>query len=203
MEKDKKVRILDAMEQLMCQMPDKEITVSMIAETAGIGKGSVYYYFESKEDIVDAVVSRSYKNVLHEFFSNLQMESTALDKIKLLFRSVLKEEIHDQRRNFIHTLHLQEDMRLHNQMKMVAIQEIAPILTALLQQGCAEGSIETETPKESAEIIVAVLMIFLDNTVFPEDDSMQKKLKIFAKVLDTCLHAAPGSFDFLWESRES
>ncbi len=203
MEKDKKVRILDATEQLMCQMPDKEITVSMIAETAGIGKGSVYYYFESKEDIVDAVVSRSYKNVLHEFFSNLQMESTALDKIKLLFRSVLKEEIHDQRRNFIHTLHLQEDMRLHNQMKMVAIQEIAPILTALLQQGCAEGSIETETPKESAEIIVAVLMIFLDNTVFPEDDSMQKKLKIFAKVLDTCLHAAPGSFDFLWESRES
>ncbi|MCD7959133.1 MAG: TetR/AcrR family transcriptional regulator [Ruminococcus sp.] len=183
MEKNKKERIIDAAQQLMYQMPDKEITVSMIAAKAGIGKGSIYYYFESKENIIDAVISHSYKKVLHDFFENLQMESSALEKIKLLFRSIVKE-----------------DMRLHNQMKMVAIQEIAPVLTALLQQGCAEGSIETETPKESAEIIVAVLTIFLDNTVFPEDGNMQKKLKIFANVLDTCLHATPGSFDFLWDS---
>jgi len=200
MEKNKKERIIDAAQQLMYQMPDKEITVSMIAAKAGIGKGSIYYYFESKENIIDAVISHSYKKVLHDFFENLQMESSALEKIKLLFRSIVKEEIYDQQKNFILTLHLQEDMRLHNQMKMVAIQEIAPVLTALLQQGCAEGSIETETPKESAEIIVAVLTIFLDNTVFPEDGNMQKKLKIFANVLDTCLHATPGSFDFLWDS---
>jgi len=200
MEKNKKERIIDAAQQLMYQMPDKEITVSMIAAKAGIGKGSIYYYFESKENIIDAVISHSYKKVLHDFFENLQMESSALEKIKLLFRSIVKEEIYDQQKNFILTLHLQENMRLHNQMKMVAIQEIAPVLTALLQQGCAEGSIETETPKESAEIIVAVLTIFLDNTVFPEDGNMQKKLKIFANVLDTCLHATPGSFDFLWDS---
>ncbi|MCC8112151.1 MAG: TetR/AcrR family transcriptional regulator [Ruminococcus sp.] len=200
MEKNKKERIIDAAQQLMYQMPDKEITVSMIAAKAGIGKGSIYYYFESKENIIDAVISHSYKKVLHDFFENLQTESSALEKIKLLFRSIVKEEIYDQQKNFILTLHLQEDMRLHNQMKMVAIQEIAPVLTVLLQQGCAEGSIETETPKESAEIIVAVLTIFLDNTIFPEDGNMQKKLKIFANVLDTCLHATSGSFDFLWDS---
>jgi hypothetical protein len=84
-------------------------------------------------------------------------------------------------------------------MKLVAIQEVAPVLEELLKQGIQEGSIHTETPKESAEMIVAVLTFFLDGTVFSEDDaSMQKRLKIFASVLETCLQTEKGSFDFLW-----
>lgn len=201
MKSDKREQILNAMEQLMCIMPDKEISVHLIAEKAGIGKGSVYYYFESKEEILDAVVERSYKKAIHEYFSGIDTEAPALEKIKVLFCSMIKQEFHDNQKNLIRTLHLHENMLLHNKMKLVAIQEVSPILTALLTEGCAEGSIHTDTPKESAEMIVAVITFFLDNTVFSSDDqSMKKKLKIFATVLDTSLHAAPGSFDFLWKS---
>ncbi len=204
MKNDKQERILDAMEELMCCMPDKDISVNLIAEKAGIAKGSVYYYFKSKEDILNAVVSRCYKKAIHEFFNGIQTESSALEKIKLLFRSLIKKEFRNKEQNLILTLHLHEDLQLHNKMKMVAVQEIAPILTALLQEGCAEGSIQTDTPKESAEMIVAVITFFLDNTIFPTDDaSMYQKLKIFSNVLDTSLHATPGSFDFLWKPVDS
>ena len=37
------------------------ISVSEIAQTAGIGKGSIYYYFPSKEAILEALVKRSYE----------------------------------------------------------------------------------------------------------------------------------------------
>lgn len=197
---DKRELILDAMEELMEKMPNKDISVSLIAQTAGIAKGGVYYYFSSKEELLDAVVERSYKKAIHEFFGELNSEETALKKIKLLFRSMLKSEFSDKQKNLILTLHLNEDIQLHNKMKMIAVREVSPILTALLHQGCAEGSIQIEYPNESAEMIVAVITFFLDNTVFPSDnDSMLRKLKIFATVLDTCLHAEPGSFDFLYE----
>ena len=137
MKNDKQERILDAMEELMCCMPDKDISVNLIAEKAGIAKGSVYYYFKSKEDILNAVVSRCYKKAIHEFFNGIQTESSALEKIKLLFRSLIKKEFRNKEQNLILTLHLHEDLQLHNKMKMVAVQEIAPILTALLQEGCA------------------------------------------------------------------
>lgn len=85
-------------------------------------------------------------------------------------------------------------------MKYIAVQEISPILTDLLKQGIAEGSIETDTPKESAEMIVAVLTFFLDDTIFPEDPvNVKNKLKIFARVLETCLKTEDGSFDFLYQ----
>ncbi|MGN1403810.1 MAG: TetR/AcrR family transcriptional regulator [Ruminococcus sp.] len=202
MKSDKKERILNATEQLMCVMPDREISVNLIAEKAGIGKGSVYYYFESKEEILYAVIERCYKKAIHEYFGGIQSEASALEKIKVLFQSMIKSEFHDNQKNLIRTLHLHESTLLHNQMKLVAIQELSPIMEDLLIQGIAEGSVYTETPKESAEMIVAVITFFLDNTVFPEDPRMGVKLKIFSNVLDTCLHAAPGSFDFLWEPRK-
>lgn len=199
MKNDKRERILDAAEQLMSQMQNREISVNMIAKEAQIGKGSVYYYFESKEEIIEAVVERCYKRIILEFFSEMQTGSSAIDKIKLLFRSVVKEEFFGKQKNLIGSLHLHEDARLHNKMKIVAVQEFAPVLTALLQEGCSEGSIYTETPKESAEMIVAIITFFLDDSIFPADqESMYRKLKIFANVLDVNLQASPGSFDFLW-----
>ncbi len=90
MKNDKRELILNAAQELMCKIPDKEISVNLIARTAGIAKGSIYYYFESKDEILDAVVEKCYKNAIHEFFRELNSEESALNKIKLLFQSMLK-----------------------------------------------------------------------------------------------------------------
>jgi AcrR family transcriptional regulator len=199
MKNDKKNLILDAMERLMERMPNKDITVSLVAKEAKIGKGSIYYYYNSKEEILDAVITRSYKIAIHEYLKCINSQSTALGKIKLLFQSMIKQEFHDKKKNLILSLHLHENTLLHNKIKLVAIQEVSPILEELLKQGINENSIHTDTPKESAEMIVAVITFFLDSTVFSEkDESVQKRLKIFANVLETCLQTEKGSFDFLW-----
>ena len=48
--------ILDALQQLMVDKSIQNISVSDIAARAGIGKGSIYYYFPSKEAILDALI---------------------------------------------------------------------------------------------------------------------------------------------------
>ena len=53
---NKKDMILDAMQELMGSANVQAISVSDIAQKAGIGKGSIYYYFSSKNDIIDASV---------------------------------------------------------------------------------------------------------------------------------------------------
>ena len=56
---NKRERILDAMQELMRTASAQAISVSDIAQKAGIGKGSIYYYFPSKNNIIDAVIERS------------------------------------------------------------------------------------------------------------------------------------------------
>ena len=92
----KKEHILDAAEALMCGIPDKDISVEMIAGKAGIAKGSIYYYFDSKDDIVNAVIERSYATAINEYFADSNDASDPLSKIKSLFRSVLRQEFCDK-----------------------------------------------------------------------------------------------------------
>lgn len=201
MKQDKRKQIYDALEELMSDVPFKEISVDLIAQKANIGKGSIYYYFESKDEILESLIERSYRRAIREYLDNIRHEQTALGRIKQLFKSVIKKDFDDSRKNLIITLHLNDDVVLHNKLKAFAVQELSPILTVLLEQGVQDGSIEMDYPKESAEIIVSVLTVFLDNTSSPQDiGSVKKKLKIFANVLETCLKTQKGSFDFLFDT---
>lgn len=199
MKADKRELILDTAQQLMTVRSEGEISVAQIAKEAGIGKGSIYYYFDSKEEIMYAVIERAYRKALHEYFSCIDSSLPAIDKIKALFFCTIKKEFNDNQLNLFRTLHLNDDLILHNYIKHVAIAEISPILEKLLIQGIEEGSIHTDTPKESAEMVVAVLTFILDGTVFTEDAVTYNKLKVFAGVLNTCLSTAPGTFDFLFD----
>lgn len=197
--------ILNSAQQLMCDpnRNEKEITVDMIAKNAKIGKGSIYYYFKSKEEIVDAVIERSYSAAIREYFNNIQNGSNTFEKIKTLFRSILKKEFRDKSKNIIISLHLQDDIIIHHKMLMTAVKVVSPLLTALLAEGRSDGSIRTETPKESAEMIVAMSTFLFDNNFFPLDnESMARKLKLYARVLETCLETPKGSFDFLFTAPE-
>ena len=198
MKQDKRDLIYDALEALMCNVPFKEISVEAIAQKANVGKGSIYYYFDSKEEILDAVIERSFRRAVREYLDNIHYEQTALGRIKELFNSIIKKDFDNSRRNLIVTLHLSDDPGLHNKLKELAVQEISPILTVLLEQGVEEGSIKVEYPKESAEIIVTALTVFLAGSK-QDISSTRKKLKIFAGVLETCLKTPRGSFDFLFE----
>lgn len=203
--KNKTDLILNSAEALMCGManPAQDITVDMIAKNAGIGKGSIYYYFKSKEEIIDAVIERSYSMAINEYFGNISKQSTTAEKLKTLFRSMLTEEFKDSRKNVILPLHVQDDLLLHHKMMMVAIKTVSPILTEILSRGQEDGSIHTESPKESAEMIVAMLVFLLDRSFFPADsESTLRKLKLYANVLETCLKTEKGSFDFLFTPTE-
>lgn len=198
--------ILNSAEELMCKMesPNRDITVNMIAKNAGIGKGSIYYYFESKDEIIDAVIERSYKSAIQEYFASIEKCDTTFEKIQILFRSMICKEFQDNRKNVIISLHLQDDMLLHFKMLITAIQTVSPIVEELLKEGVKDGSVHAEAPSESSEMIVAMLTFLLNQSIFPSDiQSTYRKLKLYAQILETCLKAEPGSFDFLFMPLEN
>lgn len=200
MKTDKKALILDSAEQLMTQMTSEELTINLIASNAGIGKGSIYYYFKSKEEIIGAVIERCYKKAIREYFSVINSHSASIEKFRALFECLIRKEFHNKQQNIMVSLHLRESLMLNYKMKLAAIEVVSPILTDILRQGIDEGTMQSDTPVESAEIIVATITFLLDGSIFPYNrNKMKNKLKILANVLDTCLHTPTGSFDFLYK----
>ena len=191
--------ILDAAKELMCSKDSvADITVDMIAKQAGIGKGSIYYYFISKDEIIDAVIDQCYSVAIEDFIAEIKSHKNSLEKLKLLFQSILSSELKDKCRNVIRELHLQNDIVTNYKLMMASIKVISPIVTELLVEGTEKGELHAEFPEESSRMIIAMLTFMLDNYFFPNsDENRLRSLKLYSQILETCLKTKPGSFDFL------
>ena len=85
---NKSKQIIDALQQLLESKDIQHISVSEIAREAGIGKGSIYYYFPSKDAIVDALIKRCYEQPL-QTAKNLatQPNVSSFTRMAMLFQA--------------------------------------------------------------------------------------------------------------------
>lgn len=64
--------LLDAAEALYLEQPDRMANVSEVAEAAGLGKGTVYLYFPSKEEMLLALHERHVAKFFAELMKKLE-----------------------------------------------------------------------------------------------------------------------------------
>lgn len=161
-------RILDALHQLLEERNIQSISVSDIAQKAGIGKGSIYYYFPSKEAILDALIERNYEKPL-KTAKNLadQTEISPFTRMAMIFQACRNssDAFLNQNSTAADAGSSAQDIAfLHQKYMNHLIAELKPSLTEIIKQGIASGSIHFEYPAALAEIVLIVLAVKLNNT---------------------------------------
>lgn len=198
----KKEKILDAMQRLMERTNAQAISVSDIAKEAGIGKGSIYYYFKSKEDILEAVIERSYSDAIEKSKNLLETrDMDALTKMEVIFRTCRDSSLELLRQEANNFFELQQSALLHQQYIRIMIRNLRPILADAIRQGNQEGSMNCKSAEEVAEIVLIILTIKLDNQLSGGDTAkIRKTLDVFSYMLETSFHIERGRLDYLWSN---
>ncbi len=196
----KKDLILNSMQKLMQKKDTQSISVSEIAKEAGIGKGSIYYYFKSKEDIVDAVIERSYSDAIQKAKELVQNpELDAQTKMEIIFRTCRDSSLELSRQEAGSYMELQQSALLHQQYIYIMIRNLRPILADIIRQGNQEGTITCNSPDEVAEIVLILLTIKFDKYLSNSDSAQtQKTLDVFTYMLETSFHIEKGRLDYIW-----
>ena len=123
----KKDMILDAMQRLMNRSSAQSISVSDVAKEAGIGKGSIYYYFKSKEEILEAVIERSYSAAIAKAKNLLETpDMEALTKMEIIFRTCRESSMELLRQESNNFFELQQSALLHQQYIRIMGEKSAP-----------------------------------------------------------------------------
>ena len=192
--------ILDSMQKLMLKKDTRSISVSEIAREAGIGKGSIYYYFKSKEEIVDAVIERSYSDAIRQAQELVQAPGLyALTKMEIIFRTCRDSSIELSRQEAGSYMELQQSALLHQQYIYIMIRNLRPILADIIRQGNQEGTISCSSPDEVAEIVLIILTIKFDTYLSNSDlTQTQKTLDVFTYMLETSFQIEKGRLDYIW-----
>ena len=195
----KRELILDALQELLYEGTAGTASVQDIATKAGIAKGGLYYYYKSKEEVLDALVERQYNHVIETCRIKLAaVEAPALEKIKLLlyfYRNTAVDQTVDS------ALHEPQNAAIHQKSMAFIMGRLAPIVGEILQQGVEENVFVFEHPEQLAEILLSPIIFLLDPGLFTwTDQEVQMKLTALAQMLEASLQAPINSFAFLYEN---
>lgn len=92
---DVKQRILDASGYLMMQKGVKETSLKDIAAEVGISKGTLYYYYSAKEDIIFDIADTHLQRITDEllfWINNIDKKTAPYEVIKTVFERIIAAE---------------------------------------------------------------------------------------------------------------
>jgi len=96
---DIRQKILTAASSLMMEKGVKETSLKDIANAAGISKGTLYYYYSAKDDIIFDITDKHLNQItyeLAEWISTIPDDVTPEQKYKMLIETVLNAETRDK-----------------------------------------------------------------------------------------------------------
>ncbi|MDY6800766.1 MAG: TetR/AcrR family transcriptional regulator [Bacteroidota bacterium] len=153
-----KQKIVKIASRVFSQFGFKKATMNDIADAAGMGKSSIYYYFKSKEEIFEAVVKKEADILSHELNKKvLSTNDNPKEKLRnyvLIRMRYLKEMVNfyetlknDYLANFAFTERVREKYDIEEQQ----------IIQNILQEGLDQGLFKLKEIKLTAITLATAL----------------------------------------------
>ncbi|MEG0806536.1 MAG: TetR/AcrR family transcriptional regulator [Lachnospiraceae bacterium] len=156
----------------------------IINHLGGLSKGAIYHHFKSKEDIFEAVCHKiGEENIV--YYDKMRDDPTknGFEKLKEMIRSAYTNPSNDA--VFAMQDKITSDPKflmnqIHESYELVAPRYIEPII----REGMADGSIQTNYPKELAGVLITLLNIWINPMIEQSTTlQMQQKLNFFRVLL--------------------
>ena len=139
---DKRVRILEAALKVISDKGYESSTIEMIAEQAGVSKGSVYRYFPSKENLVTELINAMFDKLADKMNDEMHEDMDGLGIIQLHIQSYL--EFMEENKEFYNMV-----LNARNVMGPAAraqyytrVLEHAPVMKHKIVEAAQEGKIK-------------------------------------------------------------
>ncbi len=143
--------ILAAARQLLDQRGLEAMTMEEIAAAAGVAKGTLYLYFQSKDDLIQALVTMVGKNILTDLEGTLQAPGAPPEKLKRIV-TVLLEYLNRERVLF--PIYARELVRGRNESRegfwrhyQELEERFVTLVTDLFAEGIAAGQFIPANPR--------------------------------------------------------
>lgn len=204
--------ILDTAQTLFYTKGYENTSVRDIIDDIGIAKGTFYHHYNSKEELLDALIIRLLDQsllILEPIMADEQL--TALKKLHKFFDEISNFKIENE--GFIRSLlpiwYADSNVLLREKMKQFSLDMFGPLYAQIVQQGVEEGAFSVEYPEVMGTVFFQT-MYFMSETlakVLINAEAKQKfswdevkyKTEAYNSALESLLNATPGSirlYDF-------
>ncbi|MCJ7823309.1 MAG: TetR/AcrR family transcriptional regulator [Anaerolineales bacterium] len=197
--------ILTTAQDLFFSKGYEATTVQEIIDAVGIAKGTFYHYFDSKVDLLDALILSMTELQLQNAKSILdEGELNAAQKMELIFSDTVgwKTENSEFFLDILRTWYSDDNLVVRIKLSFQAKLTMRAVLAQIVRQGVDEGIFDTPYPERIGDVILDLLANTSEQLAYsliglqPQDYPLANLEEISAvnrHVINLLLGAKPGT----------
>lgn len=173
-------RILEVAEKLFLEKGYDGTSIQDIVDGLGnMTKGVIYHHFKSKMEILETVMDETHEQP--------EMEELRGDNGFEKLQNMLRDSFHAYRQQSIGysaAVALRSPRMLGEQYLQV-FKDLVPEVEKVVQEGVSDGSIQTEYPKEIAELVMLTINVWMGFQISVlSEEELQRKILFIQKTFE-------------------
>jgi AcrR family transcriptional regulator len=174
---ERRNEILDVSESLFYEKGYEKCTINDILKNVGIAKGTFYYYFKSKEEVLDAIVAR-YRELMVTRAEGVRKKAGVSPEEKLLL-VIMAMNIKDKvSMDMLNKMHKTENVLLHQKVLNQTVTAMVPVLVKVIEEGMDKKVWNCSHPLQYMQIFLAATLTLTDDGIFQLDEESQYKVLV-------------------------
>lgn len=171
---ERKNEILDVAEKLFCTKGFDHTSTNDILNEIGIARGTLYYHFKSKEDILDAMIERLANQIVAK--AAIIALDDSIPVPKRLTRTILSLNVDNELGDMImEQVHRPQNALLHQKLENCLLGQVNGLLTRIAEDGIRQGIMQTDYPAEAVEMIMTYSYKAFDSMMqYSEEEEVRK-----------------------------
>lgn len=191
---DRRSEIVAAARKLFLSKGYEATSTVDIINAVGIAKGTLYYHFSSKEEILDALLDEITDNMARAATPYGDDSKLSIpDRIIGVIKAINIEGSKDER--MIETIHLPQNALYHQKSHTLTIEKLSPIMLKIVNDGIKQGIFSTKHPKPAVHMTLSYSLTDMEDT----SGDREELATGFIYNLERILGAREGSLNSLME----
>ena len=189
---ERRNEILDVAERLFCSRGYDQTSTNDILAEIGIARGTLYYHFSSKEDILDAMIDRILDEIVRRA-SRIALDGS-IPVLERMTQTILASNVDTKTGDMIlEQMHKPQNALMHAKMQERLLKQLIPLFTKLIEDGISQGLMQTDDPEDTIEMLLLYANTVFDDAIAYSEKEKRKKVLAFISNTELLLHMEKGS----------
>lgn len=189
---ERRNEILDVAERLFCSRGYDQTSTNDILAEIGIARGTLYYHFSSKEDILDAMIDRILDEIVRRA-SQIALDGS-IPVLERMTQTILASNVDTKTGDMIlEQMHKPQNALMHAKMQERLLKQLIPLFTKLIEDGISQGLMQTDDPEDTIEMLLLYSNTVFDDAIAYSEKEKKKKVLAFISNTELLLHMEKGS----------
>ena len=189
MSKKRKQELLEIAYKMFITKGYDNTSVDEIIKEADIAKGTFYYYFDSKDEVLDLVINDMIDKEIIVASKYIEMQIPIEQKLIGIITS-LRPSIDEK--NIAIALNDDTNIKMHRKYNDKLIDSGTKLLKEIILEGINKGIFNCNNIEERIK-----LLLIMSNELFDNNNYSEKDIEVFVDTTEKILGAKKGSMKFI------